>query len=125
VDTDENGVRDDIDRWIAFTQPTSAKARASLTEYAKEVQVFLRDANDKTVSIQHSHERALSADCMDYIFGVETSRSLNKQTRVQILNTNIRSEEYLKADAWLGGQGYWNNPNPKSACSFNPDQLPN
>jgi hypothetical protein len=124
VDTDENGVRDDIDRWIAFTQPTSAKARASLTEYAKDVQAFLRDANDKELSIRHSHEDTLSSRCVDYLLGLDVSISLEKQMRVLILNTYLRSEEYLKADGWLGGQIYGGEAN-KEACSFNPDQLPN
>jgi hypothetical protein len=126
VDADENGVRDDTDRWIAFNAPNSAKERAALSQYAKGMQVFLRDANDKELSIRHSHEDK-AADCMDYVLGLDEAIAKRRQSEAQILNTDLRSREYLKADAWLGGQVYEGTPTSelKSKCVFNPDSLPN
>ena len=44
VDSDGDGVRDDVQRYIALTYPNSEKTRATLTQYTKSIQVdrFLR-----------------------------------------------------------------------------------
>jgi len=72
-----NGVRDDIDWYIATTMPDSEKARMGLTQYAKEDQKFVADflatANDpveqKRVTRENDVEGRKSSYCMQYTLG--------------------------------------------------------
>ena len=47
IDTDGDGVRDDIQRYIYLTYPDDKKLRLGLTYYAIEFQGVLKDANDR------------------------------------------------------------------------------
>jgi hypothetical protein len=55
IDSDGNGVRDDIDRYIVFNHPDSARKREALTEVTKTVQSILTDAHNREVSVE-SHD---------------------------------------------------------------------
>jgi hypothetical protein len=56
VDCDRDGVRDDIQRWIALTYPDSEKTRAALTVVAKNRQLALLNADNKSLSIELANE---------------------------------------------------------------------
>lgn len=45
IDSDGDGVRDDVQRWIAMAYPNSQKVRAALTQAALTMQTFLMSAN--------------------------------------------------------------------------------
>jgi hypothetical protein len=69
IDADQNGVRNDIDRYIVFTYPDSAKIREALKQEARELQVFLRDADDKAKSRANALAEG-ARDCLSYIYDV-------------------------------------------------------
>ncbi|MGH8488103.1 MAG: hypothetical protein ACREXS_04330 [Gammaproteobacteria bacterium] len=56
IDSDGDGVRDDIQRYIALNFPDSAKTRAALTQQAKTFQSMLIGANDKSASMRNAME---------------------------------------------------------------------
>jgi Zn-finger nucleic acid-binding protein len=125
IDSNANGVRDDIERYIAFQFPDSEKRRAALSQYAQEEQVFLRDANDKEKTIANAHA-SKAQDCMYYVFGdIDVAETVRKKMVSEILNTPERSRVYAKADTFLGGQGFEGAPygQEKTWCSFNVDVL--
>lgn len=123
-DADGNGVRDDIDQYIAQTYPNSTKTRAAPTQYAQAAQQSLLDANDKQLSIRHGLERGNAIDCLRYIRGDQASVIFDA-LRAQILNTSERSIAYLKADQHRSGRvgSLPSRAEQKLLCTFNPDTM--
>jgi hypothetical protein len=133
IDTDGNMVRDDIDRYIVFTYPDSAKVREALKQEARSMTPFLLDADDKQKSREHSLTSDQAWYCLSHVFNDDLDRAdvAESVMRVQLLNTRERSRAYNKADAQLGGMSSDNGPSSqrlarnRAACAFNPDVLPN
>jgi hypothetical protein len=132
IDTDENGVRDDIDRYIVFTHSDSAKVQEALKQEARELSVFLRDADSKELSRANALAEGAS-DCLSYVYDIYSSDDEAFETYVEtknllissFLNTKARSRAYNKADNWLGGMAFGDDEDEKSKCTFDPDTLPN
>lgn len=143
-----NGVRDDIDRYIAFTFPNSEKARMGLTQYAKEDQKFIEDflatANDpveqKRVTRENADVSSKAMQCSWYTLGyhensltepeeiLDNAFAVQKKLEAQFLNTIERQKVYLDADYLLGGTGGNTSSDDRTLCQgfgFDPDLLPN
>lgn len=128
IDFDNDGVRDDIQRYIAMTYPNSAKTRAALTQYAKVVQNAILDANDKQKSVQHGQEVSEASECLTYVLGsVIPSRQAKTALRPIILNTDARTKVYLTYNDQLGGEVFPGTPDSQiaSTCKFDLSTLPN
>ena len=67
IDTDGDGVRDDIQRYIYFTYPDDKKLRLGLTYYAKEFQGMLKDANDREAAYDHANKMVRHGECLFYL----------------------------------------------------------
>ena len=128
VDADADGVRDDIQRYIALTYPNSAKTRAALTQYAKVIQAALLDANDKVKSVQHGEEVSKSSECLWYTLGsVDAAHKAGSLLREVALNTDERNRAYFAYDDKLGGEVFEGTPYDQraSTCTFDVSVLPN
>ncbi len=128
VDADADGVRDDIQRYIALTYPNSAKARAALTQDAKVMQASLLDANDKAKSVQHGEETSKAGECLWYILGsVDAAYKAGSLLREVVLNTDERNRAYFTYDDQLGGEVFSGTPYDQraSTCTFDASTLPN
>ncbi len=128
IDSDGDGVRDDLQRWIVLNYLDSAKRRAALIQYVKPSQQFLVDASSKDLSLVNDMNEEKSANCADYVFGLNDSIKARKNLRAQLLNTETRSRAYLKADSQLGGTSdipTYYGQNLKVFCSFDPDLMEN
>ena len=128
VDADADGVRDDIQRYIAINHPNSAKARAALTQYAKVVQAALLDANDKVKSVQHGEEVSKAAECLGYILGsADAAYQARMPLREVALNTDERNRAYFVYNDKLGGEVFPGTPDSQRAttCTFDASILPN
>ncbi|QPJ60770.1 MAG: hypothetical protein G3M70_02240 [Candidatus Nitronauta litoralis] len=68
IDSDNDGVRDDIQRYIELTYPESAKTRAALRQYAKAANDALENAEDKRTSINNAYKANRSQECLYFIF---------------------------------------------------------
>jgi hypothetical protein len=134
MDVDQNGVRDDIDRYIVFSFPDSEKKREGLKQSARELNVFLKDADDKVKSQSNAlGKKALN--CLAYVYQIfggqddafDAYDKAESDLRSNFLNTPERSRAYDKADHWLGGMVFEDPPinQLKSKCDFDPDSLPN
>lgn len=51
IDSDNDGVRDDVQRWIVINYPNSQKTRAALVQEVKLDQQFLLNAADPNISL--------------------------------------------------------------------------
>jgi len=128
IDSDHDGVRDDIQRYIAITYPNSAKTRAALTQGAKVMQDELLDANNKEKSILHAEESDRVQSCLWYVFGsVAAYGKVLDELQPIILNTDARNKAYFTYDDQLGGQVFSAVPYDQraTACNFDVTALPN
>ena len=128
VDSNDNGVRDDVERYIAINHQDSAKVRAALMQFTVVAQSRLLDATDTQKSIQHAIESGKAIECMVYVTGsVQKEEDLYNELRPVILNTDARNKAYFAYDKQLGGQYFPGTPDSQaaSACTFDPSTLPN
>lgn len=125
IDSDGDGVRDDIQRYIALTYPNSEKTRAALSQVAQSVQVELLDANDRQASISHAVVAMRDMECLIYIHGVESAGTLWAQLEAQFINTDERIRAYIKANAQASGQVFTSTPREQRrlTCNFDPDAM--
>jgi hypothetical protein len=128
IDSDNDGVRDDIQRYIAQTHSNSEKTRAVLTQYAKVAQNALLDADDKELSIQHAEEWNRSIDCLDYV--ASSYQDMSKKSDeldAVILNTDERTKSYFKYDSQLGGEVFsgFSYDERSNACDFDSNAMAN
>jgi hypothetical protein len=93
IDSDTDGVRDDIQRYIYFTYPNEEKVKLALTEVAKQYQTLLLQADDPDAVFNNATKMARHGECLDFIKG-EIAADILAALRAKILNTRDRSLEY-------------------------------
>jgi len=117
IDTNENGTRDDIERWIAVTEPTSARMRAGLTQGAIGIQQAIL-ASSTAEAIAGMNAEGEAQDCLGGLMGsIKLARSLITELEAVTVNTAPRVTAYLTANSL--------NSQYLSSCAFNPNALPN
>jgi hypothetical protein len=134
IDSDQNGVRDDIDRYIVFSFPDSEKKREGLKQSARYLNNYLRDREDKGKTRENGGILGDKAtDCLIYVFNddLDASDKAEEEIIAQFLNTPERSRAHKKADRQMGGYASdtglaseWSE-RKKTACFFDADSLPN
>ncbi|MHC4320715.1 MAG: hypothetical protein ACYST3_00370 [Planctomycetota bacterium] len=124
IDSDGDGVRDDIQRYIYFTYPDEEKLRLGLTYYAKELQGVLADAVDREAAYEHAIKMTRHSECLWYIMNMdEQIIDIEGALLAEILNTHDRSIAYITYSDNLGGKIIMSSPQKewKDSCSFDVD----
>lgn len=126
IDSDGDGVRDDIQRFITLTHSDSARTRAALTQYAAETLQALLDAESTGDSIEHARSIGAAISCLWYLHS-DDAPDVRADILAEILNTVERNRAYLTHDAQLSGQVFPVTPfdQRKVSCAFDVDELPN
>ncbi|MBS0436501.1 MAG: hypothetical protein JSR75_16705 [Proteobacteria bacterium] len=127
IDSDNDGVRDDIERYIWLTYPQSEKVRRSLFAVAREFQPALLSAatGDATSTARGYLATANAIDCVWYV-RTNDAVDIRRALFAQYLNTKVRSLAYASYTQILSGQSRTVSGNFKQGCSgFDPDSLPN
>lgn len=126
IDSDANGVRDDIQRYVALSHPGSARTRAALTSLSQSMQLALVGASDKRASTDNVIEIFRAKECLSHI-RPEDQSTISSQLRAQMLNTLQRSEAWILVDKHFSGQTYGSPPRSqwKLQCRFDPDTMEN
>jgi len=96
TDADNDGIRDDIETYIDSTA-AAANTKKAFRQYAKAAQSSILDANDPAKSIAHVTERFRALECL--MARTSDFHPAFVELRARILDTNPRSEAYLKADS--------------------------
>lgn len=106
-DSNNNGVRDDLERYIALTYPNPVEAgtRAAMTQYVKAEQTMLLDAADPQKSMANAINLGHAIECLLAIRPADFNQAFT-QLDGQVLNTDNRVDAYLTADEKLGGLTY-------------------
>lgn len=128
IDSDNDGVRDDIQRYIALTYPNSARTRAVLTQLATAFQGLVVNSVDTQQSITNATTLGHAFECNAAINGAAIAKVQLFALRAQMLNTIARSQAYLMADQQFTGQLYKLAPTQaaeQALCSFDPNSLSN
>lgn len=100
TDANNDGVRDDIETYIDATYPVPANAdtNRALRQYAKAAQSSILDADDAAKSLAHVTDRFRALECLMARRATDF-HPVFVELRARILDTNPRSEAYLKADS--------------------------
>jgi len=122
IDSDSDGVRDDIQRYIYFAYPDNEKVRVALTQIAIEYQGLLSQASDPDAAFNHATRMARHGECLFYIQG-EISSDTRAALKAEFLNTRERSIAYIKYSNSLGGEMIFGAPvqDWKNSCNFDVD----
>jgi len=128
IDSDGDGVRDDVQRYIVLNYLDSAKTRAALMQYAKELQTKIQIADsDEEVAIEMV-QASNALYCLLYVFRDDSNLADEISTKLdlQVRNTNARWEASAKFSSQLVGQsfgGSYSEDEKKAKCSFNTDTM--
>lgn len=127
IDADEDGVRDDIQRYIALTYPNSLRTRTALTIISKGLQKALIEEDNKELSLNNATTLMRAGECLYFIRAVEEGADIETALEAEILNTEARTFAFVSFNEKLGGEIFpmvridqW-----KSSCSFDVDALEN
>ena len=122
IDSDGDGIRDDIQRYITLTYPDSRKTRAALRQAAVALQRIILQDPDEETALSNTELEARASECIRYIRPGD-GREIDNMLLAEFLNTVERSKAYLEYDAQLRGHvfGVKNIDQYRSSCSFDPD----
>ena len=128
VDVNENGVRDDIERWIGLNYRSSEKTRMALTQAYYPLQNFMIHAreNDRDAVYNDMTVMQRAGECLDYI-RPDDAHKLIEELKARVVNTSDRSYAYIDSSRILGGGSFPSAPFFKwnKSCTFDPDALEN
>jgi hypothetical protein len=126
VDSDGDGVRDDVQRFIVLTYADSAKTQAATTQIAKSYLAQLVDASNEPLLKIDVTSTLYAVDCLYYTSPATAPQLLN-QIEAQVLNTSQRLDAYYGSSRPQGAQFYYlpTRDEKRARCMVNPDSLPN
>jgi hypothetical protein len=105
IDSDHDGLRDDIQRWIFARFSTEPKKRAALKQMALFYQssLFIKNSPEEKKKNLTSLSKAIR--CLDQNFTAARDDAIleGEYLRAKVLNTQERSKRYLEVDSWFNG----------------------
>lgn len=126
IDSDNDGIRDDIQRWINEEFNSQPKVKAAMRQVAIARQLDLLSVDDKQKSIEAGRKMLDADHCIYFINGLDEGFKLSQIIKSKLLNTKSRLYAEVKANANFSGQTY-ESPNTiegdKQLCTFDPDSL--
>jgi hypothetical protein len=71
IDVDKDGVRDDVQRYIALTYPDSARVRSVFYPYSTAMTTAMQGADDKQLSMKNTAVLDRLSRCLQFSFPIE------------------------------------------------------
>lgn len=128
VDANNNGIRDDVERWIYLTYPGSEKLRMALIQEYYPMQNMIIHGHQQNRDAVYNDMDAMqrSGECLFYVHP-EKPHKISAELKARIVNTDERVYGYLEASRLLGGGTFSGKPMSKwkYSCTFNPDGMNN
>ena len=124
IDSDGDGLRDDVQRYIALTYPDSLKTRAALRQFALTLNKTTLESPDEESALRNTELEARASECLWYIHA-EQSIQMSDLLMAEYLNTLDRSRAYLEYNSKLGGNVFKGRDfdEYRSSCTFDPDAM--
>jgi hypothetical protein len=126
IDSDRDGVRDDIQRYVAYKYLSSARTRRAVTQYAKAAESFLLSGTDTASSLSLAHAIDDGITCV-YALSPSSAHDDVQSLRAILVNTKERSYAWVNANSAISGNVFDGVPKADevSRCDFNPNDLQN
>jgi len=127
IDSDGDGVRDDVQIWIETNYPNSERMRMALRQVAVTTQEYMKGAASFDATFQNHIVVSRALRCLYFVS--ETPGEAHDsfaELHAKILNTLMRSKVMLSADRHLSGMILRGYKGPRNeACNFDPNALAN
>jgi hypothetical protein len=96
-DTDNNGIRDDIDTWIAALPITDTQSKATQQAARVMQRELLANTDDRTVLDLLGNASMAAVKCLGDSFKPEYQKGLDLSAQIEALtaNTKARAKQYL------------------------------
>lgn len=103
IDSDHDGLRDDLQRWIYARFPNDAKKRAALKQMAIYFQkkITFQNTHEEMMEIKKRSHKAI--ECLEETFGRDANNNEMEFVQAKALNTQERIEHSLKVDKAFDG----------------------
>ena len=128
IDSNENGIRDDIERWIGLNYRNSEKTRLALTQAYYPLQNFMIHAREGDWDAVYNDMTAMQRanECLKFLIPKE-AYSLGKKLHAEIVNTTDRVYAFRDSSRMLGGGSFPHLPRTqwKTSCNFDTDRIEN
>jgi hypothetical protein len=105
IDSDNDGVRDDIQRYIALNFPDSKSTRKALMEYAKACQLFVHELDDEEKTMRNAEAMNQAITCaFCSLRQQDEGYEIFYEIEGKFFNTADRIRAYIKSQNLLGGK---------------------
>lgn len=103
IDSDKDGVRDDVQRWINEEYPLSSvpSTNRALKQNAKILQIMIQNSNIRALAKQYQDKSLEAASCLWWIRGVRNQ--IYQNARARLFNTPERIQANLKVEEYSRG----------------------
>ena len=119
IDSDHDGLRDDIQRWIYARFPNEPKKRATLKQLAiiHQKMLFLT-LDSKEIDLALSRSEKASRCLFDTFSDPLEAYDEGRYIESKILNTKERIKRHLEVDRWFDGKTSKSYPKDGTACEY-------
>ncbi len=114
IDSDTDGIRDDVQRYIAQTYPDQP-TRKALTQVARAMLDGIRLAETQGAALDNLTAMTRGIECTVSVRPTDSHEALSGLQEV-VVNTQARFQAYLTLDAQAGGGTFIAADNPASSC---------
>jgi hypothetical protein len=119
IDSDRDGVRDDIQRYIALTYPGSPDTVQALRILAVTYQDMLKIPAGSLSAAKTVNDKAWrNRSCLVYLYGASEGHRRAKQLFAEYFNTLPRYKAWAAQDDLLAGQSFESPRNRSTTCDF-------
>ncbi len=122
IDSDNDGIRDDVQIWIDNTYVDQPSVRLATRQMAANFQLRILSIHDRVLSNLATRNYLYSMFCLKTIVGFNEERQIRHKLEDLYLNTKDRLHADIKASGNFNGQSF-TSPNEieekKALCSFN------
>jgi hypothetical protein len=105
IDSDHDGIRDDLQRYIALTYSSSTPTMGALRQATIAVQGIVVDSASPSAAIDHASDMARAIECLHAVRPTD-AREVYTALLAQALNTESRGLAYMSANDQLAGESF-------------------
>lgn len=105
IDSDQDGIRDDIQIWIdsKFPESRSPSTNKALKQKAKYEQLALTNYMNKELAMDYKQKTAIAHYCLHWIRDSEGVSNITNEYQSKYYNTSERIKTFLKTESYLHG----------------------
>jgi hypothetical protein len=119
IDSDRDGIRDDVQRYIALTYPHDTNAVNGLRILSATYQEMLKVPAGSVAAAKTANDKAWrNRSCLVYLYGAREGHRRAKALFAEQFNTSARYKAWAAQDDLLGGQSFESPRNRSTTCDF-------